>query len=108
MLRKIIVVSVLCLLGAEPRDLHVEVRRELGAFTQEMVSQLMTGEDRHWGFDRLSEEFQRLQYEFTTTNDADTISYLAVRVANAAMMMRHYRNKQEGSVVQSDTLVRKR
>jgi len=81
-------------MGAESHNLHPQIRRELRSFANDMTWQMVYNDDNGWGFDRLDQEYQKLRYEFANTNDPDTISYLSVRLANAAMMLRHYRQKQ--------------
>ena len=95
--RKIILLaaSSIFLMGAEYRSLHPQVRRELRSFANDMATQMVYNDDDEWGFDRLDNEYQKLRYEFANTNDPDTISYLSVRLANAAMMLRHYRLKYD-------------
>jgi len=80
--------------GADHRPIHPEIRREIKAFAVLMARQMANNEDNEWGWDRLNREYSLLKYEFDNRNDADTIAYLSVRLANASMMFQHYRTKK--------------
>lgn len=80
--------------SADTNRIHPSIRTELRRFAQDMTDQMAENEQQEWGFDRLQEEYRQLAYEFANTNNKETISYLTVRVANAAMMLRHYGDKR--------------
>jgi len=88
-----IIIAAAALSGADTQRIHPSIRTELRRFAQDMTDQMATNEQHEWGFDRLQEEYRQLAYEFANTNNKETISYLTVRVANAAMMLRHYGDK---------------
>jgi len=89
-----IIIAAAALSGADTQRIHPSIRTELRRFAQDMTDQMAESDEHEWGFDRLQEEYRQLAYEFANTNDKETISYLTVRVANAAMMLRHYGDKR--------------
>ena len=77
------------------KGIHPEIKQELRSFANDMALAMSENDNQEWSIERLELEYRQLRYEFNNSNHQETIHWLTVQLANSAMMLRHYRDKQE-------------
>ena len=91
MCKKILVIATVFMLGAASGQRLMGVyQHKLPIFVDDMVRNLESRQCENTGFSVLQDDFNRLKYEFTTTNDPLTIYKLSVHLAVDAFKFSHF------------------